>query len=480
MSTGKRVGTFLLISGIVLTGGVVISPVQAQVQVAKLTVPEDVGQFGHVVALDGDYAVLGAPWTPDDPFAFVGSAFVYKRVGSSWVEHTLLSPTKPGDNIEFGKTVAIDADTIAVGEPHNGFDGDELGFVYIYRRDGGIWMQEAKLNSSNYPEHEGFGFPVALDGDVMVAGAYGGIGVGVNRAYIFRRTGSVWAEEALLVPDDPQFQHCFGCSIAVDDDLAAVGTPWDDDACESDPGCLSGAVYVFRFLNGQWTQESKLVASDAGENLRFGTSVAVYGTEVFVGSRAGLYVFAYENGVWEEKNKLLSSWPDAIESLATDGFLLVAGVPGDDSFGSNSGAAYVFSKDQTEWAQEGQLDPKDAAAIHGFGTAVSVSGDYAIVGTGGADGAYVFATNIDVPAVSAWGLVAVALLVLAAGTILVRRANRRTSLTELTSIIALLPGLVLAYSVRGGGRALCLRDGRSSELASRSTPASRPLLRGIG
>jgi subtilisin family serine protease len=436
------------------SGGIVVQPVLGQVQVTKLTAGEVVDGFGVAVAIDGDWAVVGAPETDSDgdppKFFDIGAAYVFKRVGSSWGQRARLNPTNATDNIAFGASVAIDGDTIAVGEPHNDLDGNGRGFVYIFRLSGGVWTQEAKFSSSNYPEEEAFGFPVALDGDVLVAGATGVFG-GFHRAYVFRRTGTVWTEEAALVPDDSPEGEGFGWSADVSGDRVVVGAPYDDDACTSDPSCDSGAAYVFRFVAGSWVQETKLVASDAAPGTRFGRFVGISGADLFVGAGGGVYVFAHDGNTWVEEEKIIPSSPASLDSLATDGVLLLAGEPGDDGNGFNAGIAYLFSRDDSVWVED-LLTPKDAAAQQQFGYAVSVSGNYAIIGTGGFDGAYVFATNIDVPAVSTWGLLVLTLLTLGAGTLLLRRRSRMKAICRMNELIAvlLLVITVMSGDLRGG------------------------------
>lgn len=84
-------------------------------------------------------------------------------------------------------------------------------------------------------------------------------------------------------------------------------------------------------------------------------------------------------------------------SVALDGDTLMAGAKGDDDFGSNSGAVYVFRREGTKWVKEAKLKASDAEIDDFFGFSVGVDGDLAVVGAwqeddrgNGAGAAYVF------------------------------------------------------------------------------------------
>jgi len=428
------------------------SPVIAQLQVAKLTASD--GQpndgFGSAVAIQGDYAVVGAPFKDTDPgqppeYGEVGAAYIFKRVGSRWLEQTILNPPIPANNITFGRPV-LDGDTLVINEPHFLFDADGRGRLHVYRRSGDSWNPEANLVSSNYPDPEGFGASHALDGDCLVAGATGQIFADFSRVYVFRRTGSTWSEEALLQPGDPQDEHCFSCGgVKVSGNRVVIGTPWDDDACLSDPDCLSGAVYVFRYENGSWSQEAKLVASDSAEGLEFGKSVAISGTEIFAGAKGAVYVFALQEGVWEEQTKLVPPVPESSfgELVATEGIRLIVGAPLSDEVANNSGAAYVFARDAASWVLDHNLVPNDTAPEQYFGASVAIAGNYAAVGTD-VETAYIFDLSVDIPASSTWGLIILTLLLVCSAMLVLPRVSLHRASSD--SRVTLLPVLALMSS----------------------------------
>ena len=106
---------------------------------------------------------------------------------------------------------------------------------------------------------------MAIDGSVAIVSTPfeddGGDSAGA--AYVFRFDGTSWFEEAKLTASDAAASDGFGWSVAVSGEVALIGAPGDDDACDNEPVCESGSVYVFRFdpATSGWHEEAKLTAS---------------------------------------------------------------------------------------------------------------------------------------------------------------------------------------------------------------------------
>jgi hypothetical protein len=222
---------------------------------------------------------------------------------------------------------------------------------------------------------------VAISGDVAVIGAKGDADEGgsTGSAYVFRYNGSVWEEEYKLLASDGASGDEFGYSVAIDGDVAVIGTPFDDDN-----GSSSGSAYVFRFQGSSWSQEPKLTSSDGAMDGHFGYSVAISGDTVVVGASGSAYAYRFNGASWEQDEKLLPA-----DGLAGDGFgwsvaasgdTVVVGAHLDDDAAANSGSAYVFRFDGLEWSREDEVHASDAEAEDHFGWAISVSGNAALIG----------------------------------------------------------------------------------------------------
>lgn len=281
----------------------------------------------------------------------------------------------------------------------------EIGAAYVYRRSAGGWMEERQLlpfgdKGSGASGFGGFGWSVSTDGAVIAVGEFGFFNA-PGRAYVFRLGDAGWIEEAILQSDTPALGDGFGGAIVVNGDVILVGAPYDDSS--------TGAAYVFRYDGGQWVREQKLFASDAGAASYYGFDLAVQGDLAVVGSVGGngsgnsrfgaAYVYRYDGQSWSQEQFIVPSDADVYDgfgsAVAVDDGVIVIGARGDEDAGHEAGSAYVFRYDGTQWVEEQKLTASDANNAHHFGDAVALHGDLAVVGAWGhqsnAGSAYVFA-----------------------------------------------------------------------------------------
>jgi len=228
-----------------------------------------------------------------------------------------------GDSDQFGTAVALSGDgqTLAVGAP----------------------MEDSSASGVTTADH-------ADDGTADNSGA----------VYIFTRNGRQWTQQAYIKASNAGAGYEFGKSVSLSDDggTLAVGAwlegsssvgintpPLDDGTADR-----SGAVYVFvRNDAGDWTQQAYIKASNTGADDIFGISIALSGD----GDTLAVGAFG--------------------EDSSTTG---VNSVPNDDGSADDSGASYVFVRDDAgDWSQQAYLKARNTGALDGFGTAVSLSGD---------------------------------------------------------------------------------------------------------
>ena len=131
-----------------------------------------------------------------------------------------------------------------------------------------------------------FGLPVAISGDYVVVGATDGNTLSrAGCAYIFKRNGTTWTQEAKIVASDRAIDDAFGNSISINGDYVVVGASYDsEDIISGNTKRWAGSAYIFKRNGTSWTQEAKIVASDRAEYDSFGNSVAINGDYVVVGA----------------------------------------------------------------------------------------------------------------------------------------------------------------------------------------------------
>ncbi len=322
----------------------------------KASNTEEADCFGISVAISGDTIVIGAPMeassstgvngNQSDNLAYgSGAAYVFTRDGTAWNQQAYLKASNTEERDYFGMSVAIVVDTLVVGARGedssatqvNGDQDDNSasgsGAAYVFTRDGTAWNQQAYLKASNTGSGDNFGYPVAVDGDTVVAGAISesssATGVDGNQednsaaesgaAYVFTRSGTTWSQQAYLKASNTDLYDYFGYAVSVNGDTVVVGAISEDSnaaGVNGDDGnnsaIDSGAAYVFTRNGTTWSQAAYLKASNTGMSDRFGGSLSISGDTVVIGA------------TYEDSN--------------------ATGVNGDqgDNSAFNSGAAYVF------------------------------------------------------------------------------------------------------------------------------------------
>jgi hypothetical protein len=151
--------------------------------------------FGSSVAVTGDTAVVGALGEDssatgvngneaDNGQPNSGACYVFVRSGSTWSQQAYLKSSNAGNNDQFGASIAISGDTLAVGafgENSNatGVNGNQAnnstvfaGACYVFVHSDGSWSQVAYLKASSSDAVDRFGASIAISGDTLVVGAY--------------------------------------------------------------------------------------------------------------------------------------------------------------------------------------------------------------------------------------------------------------------------------------------------------------------
>lgn len=292
-----------------------------------LSPDDDSGQFGSAVALDGDTAVVGAELGSDPAGGLAGSAAVFTRNGGAWQRQTTLRAPDPSGVDLFGTAVDVAGDTVLVGASGaTAGDGRDSGAAFVYARSGDSWRRTANL----VPSGEGttdFGRAVALDGDTAAVGARrAGLEPGDSGVvFVFGRRGGGWHEQAELVAGGDDRNDGFGTALAAAGGRVLVGAP----AETNDVGTAAGGAYVFARRNGRWRREATLRDDSGSGNHRFGAAVALDGEVALVGTGLGRgpIVFGRSEGGWAQE-KTLRTDGDGAPVVALDGLRAVVGTGG--------------------------------------------------------------------------------------------------------------------------------------------------------
>lgn len=257
---------------------------------------------------------------------------------------------------------------------------------------------------------------------------------------------SVVESQAYFKPSKNGMAYHFGSSVAISGDTVVIGSPIDASNAtgvngdqSNDLATGSGAAYVFVRIDGVWSQQAYLKASNTRSGGAFGYSVAISGDTVVVGaigegsSATGVngnqadnsayfsgaaYVFTRSGNTWTQEAYLKASNTGRNDffgqAVAIDGDTIVVGADSEDSNAtgvngdesnngngsSDSGAAYIFTRSGGVWSQQAYLKESISLANDAFGHSVAIFGDTVVVGA-----PYAFGESDTEPNISMAGAV---------------------------------------------------------------------------
>lgn len=357
---------------------------------------------GRSVSISGDYAIVGA-YGDREIWPSSGAAYIFKRDGLDWVQQARLKASDVGTTEDqFGWSVSISGDYVIVGSNQDDVNGVVTGSAFIFKRTGTTWNEIDKLLASDGAGGDSFGASVAIDSNsnYVIIGASGDDGKG--SAYIFAPNDTNpndWVEVAKLIASDGASGDDFGKSVSISGNYAIVGAEGYDEGYSD-----IGAAYIFSPNDidpNIWDEVSKITGTGGAYGEHFGCSVSIDGDRAIAGAWQGdggglgvgtAYIFESNDvdpDTWEQMAKL-----EAIEwgagdkfgwSASISGDFAVVGAKNDDDNGAQSGSAFVFYYNGENWIQVDRLLASDGAATDYFSQSVSVSGGYAIIGADGDD-----------------------------------------------------------------------------------------------
>ena len=326
--------------------------------------------IGRTVAISGDTIAAAAPYGASSP------VYLFRRAGRSWVPEARLVHPDGLPGVGFGVSLALDGHLLLVGAPGEG-DG---GVVHVYSRRAGQWTLVQRIEGPGGQ----FGQALALRGDTAVVGAPSEGGHGA--AYVLVRSRGEFRMAARLVSSAQMDNDAFGTSVAMDGDTLVVGAP-NLGPVPTEPG--RGAIHVFRGSGALWTEEAVLFPADAQAGHAAGSSVAVSGDLVVAGNDLFLpvaHVFRRTAASWVEEAELFGVGSESTgifgHSVAVSGDLVVVGAPWDRHQTTPvAGQAFLFRRTGNAWVQSELLDSDDARTeAEGFGHAVAIDGRTVVVG----------------------------------------------------------------------------------------------------
>jgi hypothetical protein len=310
-------------------------------------------QFGRGLALDGDVVAAGV--AQDNNPAPGGTIQIFRRFGTNWNLTTRILPPAPTSH--FGDVLAMEAGTLVVGRSSetglNGLTGE--GRALVYQVDfGSVSGPQVLSAQGGGAAQDQFGAAVAIKGGRIAIGAPGvdaGDMEGVGAVYVFEGSPIFWSQQAKLTVPHPLPFEGLGRSVAIDGDLVVAGAPY-----QSRMGKQDGVAYAFSRSGSSWTLDGSFAApTEPVINIGFGSAVAIAGnwmaisTTYFKAYGGQVLVYQRVGETWLRRAAVGNLSGDTrFPVLAMDGSLLLAGFP----IFNNTGTAVVYSLANSAPAQE--------------------------------------------------------------------------------------------------------------------------------
>lgn len=239
----------------------------------------------------------------------------------------------------------------------------------------------------------GYGSVVAIDDSVAVVGARNYQNNGA--AFVYRLSGITWMLDETLTAADGASGDNFGRSVAVSGNNIVVGADGDDNG--------TGAVYLFSWLGGNWSEQDKFVAAGSNTGDALGSAVALkgdtmlctapnhyngtvgftgtgYATSILGGTVTHLQTLMAANDEWDFYDDFGVS-----AAIADDGSLLI-GASGSSVSGVDCGAVYPWYGHAGAWSRMAPIFPETPSSGERFGTAIATWGDKVSIGSPGYNG----------------------------------------------------------------------------------------------
>ena len=378
--------SFLLF--VVLAGGcfALAAPAWGQVTETLKLVPDDSAagdEFGYSVAVDGTIVAVGAR-SDDDNGPDSGAAYLFDASTGTQIHKLLPDDGAAGD--QFGFSIAVNGDIVAVGALLDDDNGQDSGSVYLFSKSTGL--QIAKLVAEDGAAGDEFGNSIAIDDGIVAIGAWRDdeYGDGSGAAYLFDASTGIQLDK--LLPDTGSRYQTFGVSIAMDDGIVVIGARTYFVPGE---GYTFAKAYLFDVSTGNQINVLQADIENYNGDLggHFGDAVDINNGIVAVGAWSRSIFFDHSGAAYlfdaATGSQLAFIFPsDGHDrdhfgiSIAIDSGIMVMGADGDDDSAFDAGSAYVY--DAISGDQIAKLLASDGASHDGLGSSIAIDNGLIAVG----------------------------------------------------------------------------------------------------
>ena len=295
----------------------------------------EVNRFGSKVEITGDWLFVG-----DENAEMV---HIYQPSGGSWSYFQTLDGKADFGAIngdDFGYKIDCSGDTVAISEERRTVGSNSnAGAVHIFVFNGTTWTKQHQFNNPN-TQGDYMGYDIALDGDLLVVGAYQNPVSGrqdAGQAYVLRRTGTTWALEQTLQEASPVAVQYFGGGVAVDEANERIIV--NGFGSGGNPACT---LYYYTRVGGTWQLDQEMTFGNSWTGAQ---EIYLQGDHIVAIDEVNedYYVLERDTTSWSQVQRHQESDPDGYtDAFGVAGNTLIIGFYAADIGISNSGKIYIY------------------------------------------------------------------------------------------------------------------------------------------
>ncbi|WP_075340795.1 FlgD immunoglobulin-like domain containing protein [Tenacibaculum agarivorans] len=351
--------------------------------------------YGWNVETSNSFIVVGSPNTKNSDLEDAGAIHIYQKLNERWQRFQDIKSPNPSVFENFGYTIAIYGDYLAVSAIGSFKYGPFTGAVYLYKNSGVTW----DLDKIFYPEtqvpNQWYGYSLAMNEDYLVVGAINANGVNAESGEVFvykDYTKESNVEVSTLATATQSKNDKFGYDVAISsNNKILVGAPYVDGHYEN---CGTAYLYTLNEEN-KWNVDQTFKPQSGGISDLFGTSVDLHDSNLVIGAMLGdgneknsgiVYGYNYNNTskAYEFTQKI-----EAAEGELNDYFgislklyqdVLLVGAPRSKTENnSHAGKAYVFKKEGGTWLESKVLKEPTSKEDNHFGSDVALAQGHIVI-----------------------------------------------------------------------------------------------------
>tara|TARA_B100000809_G_scaffold4361_1_gene4600 strand:+ start:19691 stop:21241 length:1551 start_codon:yes stop_codon:yes gene_type:complete len=384
---------------------IVISSLQSQEQVPSYEItPVENALHGFATSVSESWALVSSPQKDINSKQSIGSVVFYQLTDGEWAFFQEVSPEELEEFASFGMSLDIDGTTAVI----SCFGDHEIGLfsgaVYVYQFDDQekIWILETKLKASDSSIGTNFGNSVSINNDLIAIGAHNAEGneIKSGAVYVFEKLDSGWTETKKIVASNGKKNDYFGHEVdIIDENTISVGA-YNADGKEE----RSGVVYIYQKSDANdWTTEIILSDPNGKSSDLFGYCLSGSTNEqtniLFLGApgrnnnelqTGSVYLFSQIKGsnTWSLNYELTESSSGNNDhfghsvSFNSNGNLFVGANRAAANNSTNAGKIYIYeniSLDENSLNEGTEFSQTNSKNFEHFGTSISSDNENLII-----------------------------------------------------------------------------------------------------